>query len=95
MGIGALQFSTAYHHEDVHNVYLSMFLNAGWAGGLAYVAIIALSLGLGSAHALATTPARPIFLVAYAALLGLVVEGWIIDTDHWRHFYLLLALVWG
>lgn len=95
LGIGALQFSTAYHHEDVHNVYLSMFLNAGWAGGLAYAAIIALSLGLGLAHALETTPARPIFLVAYAALLGLVVEGWIIDTDHWRHFYLLLALVWG
>lgn len=35
------------------------------------------------------------FLVAYAAFLGVVVEGAIIDTDHWRHFYLLLALIWG
>jgi O-antigen ligase len=95
LGIGALQFSTAYHREDVHNVYLNMFLNAGWAGGVAYAAIIFLSLGLGLAHTLKTARARPIFLVAYAALLGIVVEGWIIDTDHWRHFYLLLALVWG
>ncbi len=95
LGIGALQFSAAYHHEDVHNVYLSMFLNTGWAGGLAYAAIVALTLGLGFARALKATPARAIFLVAYASLLGVAVEGLIIDTDHWRHFYLLLALVWG
>lgn len=95
LGIGALQFSAAHHHEDVHNVYLNMLLNTGWAGGLAYAAIIAPSLGLGLAHALKATPTRPIFLVAYAALLGVVVEGAVIDTDHWRHFYLLLALVWG
>jgi O-antigen ligase len=95
LGIGALQFSAAYHHEDVHNVYLNMFLNAGWAGGLAYAAIIALTLGLGLAHALKATPTRPIFLVAYAATLGVAVEGLVIDTDHWRHFYILLALVWG
>jgi hypothetical protein len=24
-----------------------------------------------------------------------VFQGAIIDTDHWRHFYLLLGLVWG
>lgn len=94
LGIGALQFSAAYHHEDVHNVYLNMFLNTGWVGGLSYAGIVALSLGLGFAHAL-KAPVRPIFLVAYASLLGVVVEGWIIDTDHWRHFHVLLALVWG
>jgi len=24
-----------------------------------------------------------------------VCEGFIIGTDHWRHYYLLLGLVWG
>jgi hypothetical protein len=24
-----------------------------------------------------------------------VLEGLVIDLDHWRHFYLLMALVWG
>lgn len=95
LGIGALQFSAAHHHEDVHNVYLNMFVNTGWAGGLAYAAVVALTLALGFAHTLKATPARPIFLVAYASFLGVVVEGAVIDTDHWRHFYLLLALVWG
>ena len=95
LGIGALQFSATYHHEDVHNVYLNMFLNAGWAGGLAYAVSSPCPWDWDLPMRSKGPPTRPIFLVAYAALLGIVVEGLIIDTDHWRHFYLLLALVWG
>ena len=95
LGIGALQFGSQFHHEDVHNVYLSMFLNAGWLGGLVYFSVVALTMALGLAHIARATPWRPLFIVAYAALAGNVVEGIVIDTDHWRHFYLLLAIVWG
>jgi hypothetical protein len=35
------------------------------------------------------------FLPAYAAFVGHAVEAAVIDIDHWRHFYLLLAVVWG
>jgi len=24
-----------------------------------------------------------------------VLEGFVIDTDHWRHFFLLLGMIWG
>jgi hypothetical protein len=24
-----------------------------------------------------------------------MAEGFVIDSDHWRHFYLLLGMVWG
>jgi hypothetical protein len=24
-----------------------------------------------------------------------MAEGFVIDTDHWRHFYLLLGMIWG
>jgi hypothetical protein len=34
-------------------------------------------------------------IVAYATFVGEVAEGFIIDTDHWRHFYLLLGMIWG
>lgn len=95
LGIGALQFSALYHHEDVHNVYLSQFVNTGWIGGFAYVILVAATLAMGVGHALNTASSHPLFLVAYASFLGVVVEGAIIDTDHWRHFYLLLALIWG
>ncbi len=95
LGLGANQFGGLYHSEDVHNVYLSMFLNAGWLGGLFYLVVIGLTLALAGAHMLRSTRTRPLFLIAFAALVGNVVEGVVIDTDHWRHFYLLLAIVWG
>jgi hypothetical protein len=24
-----------------------------------------------------------------------MAEGFIIDTDHWRHFFLILGIIWG
>lgn len=95
LGIGALQFSRHYHDEDVHNVYLSMMLNAGWVGGAIYWSLVALTLVLGFRHALKATELRPLFLIAYAAFVGTAAEGFIVDTDHWRHFYLLMAIIWG
>jgi hypothetical protein len=31
----------------------------------------------------------------FAAFLGAVGEGFVIDTDHWRHFWLMLGAMWG
>lgn len=95
LGLGAGQFSAHYHPEDVHNVYLSMFLNAGWLGGLLYIAGVVTTVVCGFRHVLKGTPTRPLFLIAFSALVGNVLEGFIVDTDHWRHFYVLLAIVWG
>jgi hypothetical protein len=95
LGIGALEFAGSYHHEDVHNVYLSMFLNAGWLGGVMYLAVVGLTLTLGARRALMRFPGHGLFIIAYASFFGNVLEGWIVDTDHWRHFYLLLAILWG
>jgi len=38
---------------------------------------------------------QPILMPVFATFLGLALEGLIIDTDHWRHFYLLIGLIWG
>jgi len=95
LGIGALQFARHYHDEDVHNVYLSMMLNAGWLGGGIYWIMVALTVVLGLRHCLKDTETRPLFLIAYAAFIGTAAEGFIVDTDHWRHFYLLMAIIWG
>ena len=40
-------------------------------------------------------PWQPYLLCAYVVFVGHVFLGSIIDTDHWRHFYLLIGLVWG
>ena len=95
LGIGATTFTKTIHHEDVHNVYLSKFLNGGWLGGLAYLFIIGITILYGLRHGFRRTATQPLFLVIYAAFIGNIIQGLVIDTDHWRHFYLLLGLVWG
>lgn len=99
LGIGATVFASVHHHEEVHNVYLSMMLNAGWLGGALFLLMIVLTLALGLRHAFTrsqtASKVRPLFLIAYAAFLANALEGVIIDIDHWRHVYLLMALVWG
>lgn len=95
LGIGAQTFAPVYHHEEPHNVYLTIFLNAGWAGGFAFLAAVWMTVVFGFGHALKEMPARPLFLIVFGAFLGNVAEGFIIDLDHWRHFYLEMGMVWG
>ncbi len=95
LGIGALEFGAHYHHEDVHNVYLSMFLNAGWLGGAVYALAVAITMAFGLSAVFLRVPYQSLLIASYAALTGQVLEGFVVDTDHWRHFFLLLGLVWG
>ncbi len=84
-----------YHHEDVHEVYLSMFLNSGWIGGLAYLALVLLTIGLGFRSVVADRGGDGLSAVLVASFIAMAFEGVVIDTDHWRHFFLLMAVVWG
>lgn len=96
LGIGARHFSLGWlHEEDVHNVYLSMFLNAGWLGGGLFLYLCFGTLAAGLRYGLRETPYQGLFLVTYASFAGVVVEGLVIDSDHWRHFYILMGLLWG
>ncbi|MEZ5776589.1 MAG: hypothetical protein R3D33_18320 [Hyphomicrobiaceae bacterium] len=94
-GIGALEFSRVYHHEDVHNVYLSMFLNAGWLGGGMYLVLVVMTILVGLKGVFRRTAFQSLAIVAFAAFFSTAAEGLIIDTDHWRHFFVLMGLVWG
>ncbi len=93
-GMGPFAFGEAYHYQQ-HNVYLQAFLVYGWIGGLAYIALIVLTLAVGLGAALKRTPWQPYLIAVYATFVGVVGEGIIIDTDHWRHFFLLLGVIWG
>lgn len=78
-----------------HNVYLKIAAENGWLGGITFVAFIGLTLWRGWQFALRPSPIQSGFAVAYASTVGIVAESVIIDTMHWRHFFLLLAMIWG
>ena len=82
LGIGPNQFGGNYHKEDIHNVYYNLFLNSGWAGGFAYLFIIIGTVATATKHLFKRNETRLLFFVVYASLLGNVLEGIIIDTDH-------------
>jgi hypothetical protein len=93
-GMGPFEFSRVYGGQQ-HNVYFQAFLNYGWAGGFAYLLLIVLTLFLGFRHSFVATPWQPYMIAAFATFAGAAVEGFVIDSDHWRHFFLLLGMIWG
>jgi len=93
-GIGPLQFNK-YFPEDTHNSYLNAFMSGGWIAGICYPALIFTTLALGLRHAFVRVPWQQAYLVVFVAFVGTVGESFIIDTDHWRHFWMMLGLLWG
>jgi hypothetical protein len=94
MGIGPLQFSK-YFPEDPHNSFLDSFIAGGWLGGVAFIALVFVTVVIGLRHVFVRTPWQPTYIAAYAAFLGEVGESYIIDVQHWRHYYLIMGMVWG
>lgn len=93
-GMGPFEFARV-HGVQQHNVYLQAFMVYGWVGGLTYIIMLITTLLLGLRTVFITTPWQPYLITALAAFAGEVFEGAVIDSDHWRHFYLLLGMVWA
>ncbi|MGB3043833.1 MAG: O-antigen ligase family protein [Xanthobacteraceae bacterium] len=93
-GIGPLQF-TKFFPEDTHNSYLNAFMSGGWISGVCYPALISTTVVLGFRYAFVRTPWQRVYLAVFATFLGTVGEAFIIDTDHWRHFWMMMGLMWG
>jgi hypothetical protein len=62
---------------------------------MSYILILGATLVMGLRTVFAATPWRPYLIAAIATFVGEIVEGFVIDTDHWRHFFLLLGMIWG
>src|SRR5471032_2540042 len=93
-GIGPLQFSR-YFPEDTHNSYLNAFMSGGWITGICYPALVFISVIMGFRHVFVRVPWQRAYLAIFAAFLGTVGESFVIDTDHWRHFWMMLGAMWG
>ncbi|CCE02020.1 O-antigen ligase family protein [Bradyrhizobium sp. STM 3809] len=93
-GIGPLQFHN-YFPEDTHNSYLNAFMSGGWLSGICYPALVFTTVILGFRYLFVRVPWQRTYIAMFSAFLGTVGESFIIDTDHWRHFFLMLGTMWG
>ena len=94
VGIGPLQFHK-YFPEDTHNSFLNAFMSGGWLAGVFYPALVALTLVFGFRMVFVRTPWQQTAIVVFAGYFGVATESFIIDTDHWRHTFLLMGVLWG
>jgi len=93
-GVGPLQFGTIFP-EDPHNSYLNAFMSGGWISGICYPVLVVVTLVVGLRFVAVRTPWQQTYLAVFCAYVGVIGESVIIDTEHWRHYYLLLGLLWG
>ena len=94
LGIGPLQFHKIFP-EDPHNTYLNAFLSGGWLAGLMYLTLTLTTLIRGLRYVFVETPWRSTYIAVYCAFVGAAAESVLIDSDHWRHYFLLLGVTWG
>jgi hypothetical protein len=93
-GIGPLQFHR-YFPEDTHNSYLNAFMSGGWVSGIVYTALVLLTAAIGFRHVFVRVPWQRAYFAIFSAYLGTAGEAFVIDTDHWRHFWMMLGAMWG
>lgn len=94
LGIGPLQF-TKFFPEDTHNSFLNAFMSGGWIAGVCFPALLFVTIYLGFRHIFVRAPWQKTYLAIFSGFLGTAGEAFIIDVDHWRHFWLMLGAMWG
>jgi hypothetical protein len=94
LGIGPLQFSNIFP-EDPHNAYLNNFMSGGWLAGITYFTLVLVTLVRSVRFVFVATPWRSTYLAVFCTFVAIAGESAIIDSDHWRHYFLLLGVLWG
>jgi len=94
-GVGPGQYESIAE-ISAHSLYARVLGEQGFPGLLALLVLLALTLGLALRNAAA---GRGTWGLGSAALLGawcgLLVNSFFIDTLHWRHVWIVAALIWA
>ena len=94
-GFGPLQFRWIFNQADPHNVYINAFASYGWLGGLSWVSLMVATCYVGWRVVFRPGPTQLHAIAIWSVLFVTILQGFQIDSDHWRHLYMLLGLIWG
>jgi O-antigen ligase len=79
-----------------HNLYLLVLLENGIFAAFAFYTFLAVTLGICFRNALRRRSAfQDVYICCTAILAGMLVNSLVIDSLHWRHFFLFLAIPIG
>lgn len=91
IGIGPGQWDITYN-LSTHNAYLRIWVENGALGFLSYISIVLLSLINSLTGAFKRK--NMYYVIAFSCIAGLIINSYVIDTVHWRHYWILLAIPW-
>ncbi len=94
LGIGPSQWALI-NKLDTHNVYLHVLVAGGFLSGIAFVAFVIVTHVRAWRAIGHREPETGVLIVVFAAVAGHAAEALIIDIVTWRHFFLLLGILWG
>jgi len=94
-GIGPAEFRNLKIPEEAHDSFATTLHVYGWGGALCWDALIVMTLIRALAAMGKRSPNRRMLLPLIAVYVPLIIEAGIIDIDHWRHYYLIVGLIWG
>lgn len=93
-GIGQGQWAMI-NRLDTHNVYLHVLVSGGFLAGIAFLVFTVSSLWRGWRAACVPSRFQGSLIVVLAAVIAHFAEALIIDIDNWRHFFVLIGMLWG
>lgn len=92
LGVGPAQYDYIYGYQP-HNSYLQVAAENGWIAAFSYFAFIFASWM--KAFRTFVISKNTVYLVVFASIGGLLLNAYVVDTLHWRHLWVLLALPWA
>ena len=93
-GFGPLHF-TDFFPEEPHNAFFNAFASYGWFGGFGYLALVASTFVVGWTAVWRRTPWQGVYVAIWSFTFVQYLQGLQIDTDHWRHLWLVVGMTWG
>ena len=95
LGIGPGQFERV-SELSAHSTYVRALAEEGVLGALVVLGLMLLTLGFAARNAVLGRSTYGIGSAAlFAAWCGVLANSLFIDTLHWRHLWLLAALIWA
>jgi O-antigen ligase len=94
LGIGPGRTDEEFGLEP-HNLYLHVLVEGGWVAGAAFYALVFLTLWRTIRALSWHSPVRDDLMPVLAATIGVLTQSFFIDSTHWRHLWLILALGWA
>jgi hypothetical protein len=94
LGFGPLRFDEFFPAAP-HNVYINAFSAYGWLGGVSYLAFALTTIAVGFRTVFQRSRVQSEAVAVWSCLLPQILQGAQIDTDHWRHLFMLFGCLYG